>query len=68
MLVTEDGKRRTIPAKRALLLAALADALRSGDVLAVTRIFALFERLAPGLLQPEKQPILIRSIPGDFDL
>jgi hypothetical protein len=65
--VTLEGKRKMIPGKEALLRRAFADAA-NGDTRNIARFFALCQRLAPQLLDPDVRPIRIQMVPGDETL
>jgi hypothetical protein len=65
--VTVDGKRKKMPAKKALLRKALVAAV-NGDIRVINQFFAICTRLAPQSLDPDRLPIQVRMIPGDETL
>lgn len=65
--ITEDGKRKRIPYLEAMLKQGLVDALK-GTIHQKIQFLELLKRLAPNLLTPELQPIVIQMVPGDDSL
>jgi hypothetical protein len=62
--VSENGIKRKVSFKQALLMRARAKAL-AGSVADVERFFSLLAKLAPAELEPETQVMYIQCIPGD---